>query len=150
MSESMPDMHAEHAAHGSHQSVNQSMMPAENVSVSNAYVTALIPGQEVSAGYMTLTNSGDEDAVLVSFSSSAANMVHLHETTSANGMMSMTAVDELVIPAGTSLAMEPGGKHLMIMGVDKQAFAGESIDLQINFAGGQGLELSMDVKALGR
>lgn len=119
---------------------------ADSLNIESAYVTALIPGQEVSAGYISITNLGDQDQILQSFSSSAAQMVQLHETTMSNGMMSMDRIDELVVPAGGSIDMQPGGLHLMIMGVDKEAFAGDSIDMQISFASGEVIDINIPVK----
>lgn len=118
-----------------------------DISVNNAYVTALIPGQEVSAGYMTISNQGDTDQELVSFNSSAARMVQLHTTSmAADGMMNMSMLEGVVIPAGGSIQLQPGGNHLMIMGVDREAFSGESIDVQIELSGGEILELSLPIK----
>ncbi len=116
------------------------------LNIESAYVTALIPGQETSAGYLSITNSGDQDQVLQSFSTSAAQMVQLHTTTMSNGMMSMDKVNDLVVPAGGSIEMQPGGLHLMIMGVDKESFAGESLDMQISFVSGDVLEINVPIK----
>jgi copper(I)-binding protein len=116
------------------------------LNIESAYVTALIPGQEVSAGYISISNSGDQDQVLQSFNSSAAHMVQLHEVAISSGIMSMDKVDELVLPAGGSINMQPGGLHLMIMGVDKEAFAGDSVDMQISFANGEVIDINMPVR----
>jgi copper(I)-binding protein len=116
------------------------------LSWSDAYANALIPGQEVSAGYLTITNNGDQDERLVGFDSEAAEMVQLHESSMSNGMMSMKHIESMVIPAGESVQLQPGGLHLMIMGADKEAFAGESIEVDLHFSSGGMLTTTLPIK----
>ncbi len=118
------------------------------LSVESGHVSALIPGQEVSAGYLHLHNNGDEDVLLVDFSSPAATMVQLHETAMKNGMMSMNRLDSVVVPAGGDLLMQPGGLHLMIMGVDKTAFAGDSIELDLHFSDGTVVGTELPIQSM--
>ena len=112
------------------------------------HANALIPGQEVSAGYLSISNNGDQDETLVNFDSEAAAMVRLHESSMSNGMMSMKHIESLLIPAGETLEFQPGGLHLMIMGADREAFAGESIDINIHFASGAVINATLPIKNL--
>ena len=118
------------------------------LSWSSAHANALIPGQEVSAGYLSISNSGTQDEVLVSASSDAAAMVQVHESSMSNGMMSMKHIENLVIPAGSSVQFQPGGLHLMIMGADKEAFSADSIDVELQFESGAVLTATLPIKSL--
>lgn len=118
------------------------------LSVESGHVNSLIPGQEATAGYLRIHNSGNQDALLVDFESPAAAMVQLHETNMNNGMMSMNRVESITVPAGGDLLMQPGGLHLMIMGVDKAAFAGESIELKLQFEDGTVLDAQLPVQSM--
>ncbi|MFN8051995.1 MAG: copper chaperone PCu(A)C [Acidimicrobiales bacterium] len=83
--------------------------------------------------YLTIVNSGDTDDRLLSVESPSAVAVHLHETTIAdNGFASMTAVPTLTIPAGMTIALKPGGLHLMMM-TSKPLAEGDRVKLTLTF-----------------
>jgi len=87
-----------------------------------------------SAAYLTITvPSGQADALL-SASSPAASMVQLHEvSTDAQGMTGMHHIDRLDIPAGETVRLEPGGYHLMLMGLTAELAVGGTIELMLVF-----------------
>jgi copper(I)-binding protein len=91
------------------------------------------PGQPA-AGYMTITApSGGADA-LIGASSPVAAAVEIHETsTDASGMMGMRPVDRVELPSGSPVALEPGGYHLMLMNLDGDLEAGDTVDLVLEF-----------------
>jgi periplasmic copper chaperone A len=58
----------------------------------------------------------------------------------------MESVNEMIIPAGGSLQLEPGGNHLMLMGLKVHPKEGAKIDLSLKFApGNQALDLQIGV-----
>ncbi|MBT5330203.1 MAG: copper chaperone PCu(A)C [Porticoccaceae bacterium] len=118
------------------------------LSWSAGHANALIPGQSVSAGYLSITNAGDEDDRLISLSTEAAAMVQVHESAMSDGMMTMRHIESLLIPAGETIEFQPGGLHLMIMGVDQEAFSSDSIDLQLSFESGAVLSVSLPIKSM--
>jgi copper(I)-binding protein len=69
-----------------------------------------------SAGYMDL-HGGRVDVELVGVTSDDVLRMEMHETTEKDGMMSMAQLKSIPVPAGKTVKMEPGGKHLMIWGV---------------------------------
>ena len=87
--------------------------------VEEGYVRGLPPGQKVTAAFMTLENTGPEDLVLTSGRAAVAEKVEFHQHSHDNGMMRMRQVPELVVPAGGELALEPGGLHLMLIGLQQ-------------------------------
>jgi copper(I)-binding protein len=78
-------------------------------------VTPPMPGRQMSAGYLVLTNNTDEAIVIDEVTSPHFGSVELHETTIENGISRMRRIEELVIPANGSVTLERGGKHLMLM-----------------------------------
>ncbi|MEJ2287441.1 MAG: copper chaperone PCu(A)C [Deinococcales bacterium] len=68
------------------------------------------------------------------------------DTGSASGpVMEMVTVDALVVPAHGRLVLEPGGDHLMIMGLRKALVVGEPIQLTLTFEGAEPLTVSVPV-----
>jgi copper(I)-binding protein len=71
------------------------------------------------AMYFT-ARGADEADTLRSASTDVASEIQIHETvTSDEGTMSMRPVPRLELPAGGQLVLEPGGYHLMLVGVDE-------------------------------
>jgi copper(I)-binding protein len=58
-------------------------------------------------------------------------MVMLHRSTLENGMMKMSAVDELSISPGEVVTLEPGGMHMMLMGLRATLEEGQIIYVNI-------------------
>ena len=112
--------------------------PASSVTTGPTIADAWIrppmgPGQPA-AGYMTITApSGGADA-LIGASSPVAAAVEVHETsTDASGMMGMHPVDRVELPPGSPVALEPGGYHLMLMNLNGDLKAGDTVDLVLEF-----------------
>jgi hypothetical protein len=68
--------------------------------------------------YFTASGYGDADK-LISASTEVAPTLELHETIMGEGgTMSMSLVQSLDLPADGQLVLEPGGYHIMLVGVD--------------------------------
>ncbi|MFN8459352.1 MAG: copper chaperone PCu(A)C [Anaerolineae bacterium] len=95
------------------------------------------------AVYMKLTNNGQSDDALISVKTDVAKTAELHETKMGeNDVMQMSPVPKISIPAGGSVTLQPGGLHVMLMGMQKQLAAGDKISLTLTFekAGSQTVE----------
>lgn len=121
---------------------------ADSVSVSEPYIRAVPPGLPNSASYMVLTNNGDRDLVLKGASSPAAKVVELHTHLMENGMMKMRQVEKIDLPAGQTVALQPGGYHVMMIGLQQQLVPGEQIDLTLQFEDGSELAVKAPVVKL--
>ena len=101
------------------------------VSITDAWVRANAPGQTVGAAYMTLKSA--QDSTLVSVETAVAGSVEIHSMTMDNGVMKMRMLDELVLKAGKSERLAPGGFHLMLFDLKKPLKAGETITFKLSF-----------------
>ena len=90
---------------------------AESVVVHDPYVREPIPGRNMSAAFMTLTNTSDNAQRLVSVSAPWASSIEIHTHLHEDGVMKMRQVESLEVPAGESVTLEPGGLHLMLFGL---------------------------------
>jgi len=94
----------------------------------------------MTAVYGTLTNNSSQDVVLVGGATEIAGVVEVHEMSMINGEMKMQEIDGgLVIPAGKSIVLEPGGNHLMLMMLTDDLEAGEEITVTFDFDGAEDL-----------
>ena len=77
--------------------------------VSDAWIRELPPGSSVTAAYMVLENRGKNDDKLTGINSSFSGHAGIHTTQiDNNGVARMTMLQELVIPGGKKVVLEPG------------------------------------------
>lgn len=114
----------------------------------DAVVRAMAEDADMTAIFGTLVNESDEDIEVVAFSSSVeAGMNEIHET--VDGQM-QEMQDPLIIPAGGSVALEPGGAHFMLMDVKTPVLAGDEVTLTIELADGSTEEFDdVPVRTIG-
>lgn len=89
------------------------------ISVSGAWVRALPPGAEATAAYMTIENAAGVDDALLEVGCGCSRRVSVHSTVREEGsdLVGMKELSSLGIPSGRSVALEPGGLHLMLEGI---------------------------------
>lgn len=84
--------------------------------------------------YLTFMNEGGAADTLVSAQTDAAEAAELHETTvDDKGVAKMTPMETLDLPAGQPVKLEPGGKHLMLIGMEEGVAVGDKISLTLTF-----------------
>jgi periplasmic copper chaperone A len=106
------------------------------------------PGAEGdnTAAYMVIRNDGDEDFALIGASSDVGRMVEVHESKMDGGVMRMEEIEEIVVSAGESVQLEPGGLHVMIMHLNQDLEPGDSFSLTLHFDGLDDVELDVTVE----
>ena len=111
-----------------------------------AWVRAMPPMQSNTAGYLTVFNGGDSAVEVTAVSSLPVARVEMHNSLEVDGMMTMERVRTLTIGPGEKVEFTPGGRHLMIMGLNKMPAAGETVELCLQFNSGGALCTQADVR----
>nr|WP_241747893.1 copper chaperone PCu(A)C [Microbacterium aquimaris] len=119
---------------------------AEAFAIEDAWVKAADSG--MSAAFGELENASGEDIVVVAASSEVSPMIELHETVADDaGEMVMQEIDGgFVIPAEGTYLLEPGGNHIMLMGLEQPMLAGEEVTFTLTFADDSTAEFTAPVK----
>lgn len=87
-----------------------------SLTLTDLWARATPPVAKTAGGYLTITNAGTEPDRLVSVSSDASEKAEIHEMKTEDGTMTMRPAAEGVdIPAGATVALEPGGYHIMFI-----------------------------------
>jgi copper(I)-binding protein len=75
-------------------------------------------------------------------------VTQIHLSTIVDGVMSMAEADPgiLVMDPGASLVLEPGGLHVMCMGLDAALVEGEIADVTLTFETAGDVEVDIDVE----
>jgi copper(I)-binding protein len=90
-----------------------------------------------------IDNPTGEDDQLLSASSDIAQAVEIHKSSMHEGVMKMEKQDFVPVPAGEQVIFEPGGLHIMLIGLHQPLNSGDTFTLTLNFdiAG----EITLDV-----
>lgn len=121
---------------------------ADEVRVAGAYVRAVPPGQPNSAAFMSLSNVGSKPHALVAAQSPVAETLELHTHLVEGGMMKMRRVDRIDIPAGGSVALDPGGNHLMLIGLKRFLKPDQDIELILRYEDQSTQKLQVPVRTI--
>jgi len=89
--------------------------PEPPLVVSELEITKPMPGMRMSAGFLVISNNTGETTRITKVSSPQFEAVEIHETTVTDGISRMRELDAIEIPARSSVVLERGGKHLMLM-----------------------------------
>lgn len=94
----------------------------------------------MTGSFGTLVNSTDAQITVTGASSPVAGMVELHETVMVDGQMQMQQDPEgFTIPAGGSFTLEPGGYHVMLMGLTGAIAPGQEVPITLTLSNGETL-----------
>jgi len=125
--------------------LSSSMAFAADISVEQPVARATPPGQPNSAAFMQLVNKGETTA-LVAAKSSVADVVELHTHTNDEGVMRMRKIEKIELPAGETTVLQPGGLHVMLIGLKQPLQAGSQIDLSLEYADGSQQQVEVPVQ----
>lgn len=64
----------------------------------------------------------------------------------SDGMMSMQPVDSIDVPAGATVALEPGGYHVMLLDLAGDLVAGDTVELTLTFGDGSTQDVAAEVR----
>ena len=130
-----------------------SSVAAQDVIVRDAYIPVAPPGAMAHAAYMLLENPSEQTRSLIGASAPGYAMAHLHSSQSNDGVMTMTMVEQVDIAPGQSIALAPGGLHIMLMRpsaeLAAEAGAGYMVDVTLLFANGETQTVSAQMRPHG-
>lgn len=114
--------------------------------LSGAVSKAMLPGQPVGGGFITIKNEGSSDDRLISIASPNAGRSEIHEMAMVNDVMKMRKLDAgIVIPAGKTVELTPGGLHFMFFDVTKPFAEGDKVPVTLTFEKAGKTEVTLDV-----
>ena len=97
--------------------------------------------------YFVIENPTGQDDVLLNATSEVAEMVELHRSSmDANGVMTMQHQESVAIPAGEEVSFEPGGLHVMLMGLTRDLTVGDRITVTLQFQNAGEISLEVEVQ----
>jgi len=99
--------------------------------------------------FLTIRNAGTQADRLLSAATPLARTVEIHETIRDGDVSRMRPVQALDVPAGGSVALRPGGAHVMLVGLTEALRPGATLPLTLTFERAGRVEVQVAVQAAG-
>lgn len=114
--------------------------------ISDGWIRKPRDGARATAAFFTICNAGPEVA-LIGAEFQSAQAAELHETrTDNNAIASMRKLDQLLVGQNEELRLEPGGAHLMLIGLDAAGFAHAETKISLQFSDGQIVDADFEIR----
>ncbi|AUZ04813.1 MULTISPECIES: copper chaperone PCu(A)C [Vitreoscilla] len=95
--------------------------------------------------FMQLHNTGKEADALVSATTPVAKKVELHNHIHDNGVMRMRQVAQIEVAAEGHVTLQPGGLHVMLMGLKQPLKLQQTFPLVLKYASGRSQTVTVTV-----
>lgn len=119
------------------------------LTVEDAYARESIGNAQNGAAYFSIHNRTGADDVLTGAASPVATSTELHTHEVEGDVMRMRRVDTVAVPEGEDVLFEPGGKHVMFIGLKQPLKAGDIVPLTLTFENAGEIAVEVSVVALG-
>ena len=122
-----------------------------SLKIEHGYAMETRPGQPNGGAFIEVENRGKrvERLLSVSFPKTVSERGELHTMKHEDGKMIMREVPKFEIPAGGKLKLQPGGDHLMLIGIKEPLKAGSTVKATLQFENAGKVEVDLAVKARG-
>ncbi|MEY8200120.1 MAG: copper chaperone PCu(A)C, partial [Colwellia sp.] len=115
------------------------------ITVTDGYIKASIPGSDVTAAYMTISNATNKAITLQKISSTISDRVEIHEHSMSNGMMRMREVGQITIDANSKVVLQPSSLHLMIFSIKQKITEKDVIPFTLYFSNETKINIQLPV-----
>jgi copper(I)-binding protein len=123
------------------------MSQAPSLVVADAWARQ-VPGSDVAAVYLTVRNPTAQPITIVGVESPLATHAMIHETKTQGGQSQMRPHEQLVVPGGQFVKLQPGGLHIMLHGMKQPTAVGQTVPLVLLLAGGGKVAVAATVRPL--
>ena len=120
------------------------------IEITDSWVRETPPGTSITALYMNIENTGAEDDALISVSSNISKNAEIHNTSvDENGVAKMEMLQSVSVPARKSVRFEPGGMHIMLIGLEEPLKSGDKVEIELVFERAGKLNMEAEVVGIG-
>lgn len=108
----------------------------EGLAAAGAWVREPPPGSVASAAFFTLSNTSAQAVSITGWEARGFGSTMLHETVVEGSTARMVMREKLLVEAGRSIELRPGGLHLMLMKPAEPVRSGSSVSVTLSCAQG--------------
>lgn len=121
----------------------------DHVEATNVWARATPPAAKNGAAYMVLTNDTAKADRLIDAASDVAERVEIHTHLMENNVMRMRRIDGVDVEPGTPVVFQPGGLHIMLIGLKQPLVAGTSFELTLVYRDAGPVKVTAEVMPAG-
>ena len=116
----------------------------EGIEVNDAWARPA-PQGENGAIYLAIHNHSSETQEMVGATSEVAEAVEMHESQMSGDVMQMHQLESVSLGPGAEVVFEPGGLHIMLVGLRKELRVGDEIEVTLQFKSFEDITVSVPV-----
>ncbi|MGE3913654.1 MAG: copper chaperone PCu(A)C [Chloroflexota bacterium] len=125
--------------------------PAGRLTVQDAWARAATRSADGSGGtsaiYLQVRNPGGQPDRLLGVTSPVAATTEVHRSAIEDGVMQMRPAGPVDVPAGEAVTLQPGGLHIMLMGLQQDLVAGERVEVTLQFEHAGDITVDTEIRA---
>ena len=84
------------------------------------YAFSSFEGQKSTAVYITMINNSQRPIDILGLNTDIAKKAEFHDIIEEGNIVKMKKINKLIIKKGETLFFQPGGKHIMLFGLNKR------------------------------
>ena len=121
---------------------------ADKITINDPYVRAVPPMVKTTAAFMQIQNSDKVERFVVDAATPVAGAVELHMHTNDDGVMRMRRIPHIHLPPGETVALQPGGLHIMLFDLASPVEPGDELPITLTFQDGSTKNISAIVRTV--
>ncbi|MGO9135080.1 MAG: copper chaperone PCu(A)C [Methylovirgula sp.] len=123
----------------------------KGIAITDAWIRATPPGATVGGGFLEIDNKGNApDRLIGGAAPATADKVELHESIMQGDVAEMRELTQGVpVAPGGKVIFEPGGKHLMFLGLKGRLTEGQNVKVQLSFEKAGKIDVDFIVRGIG-
>ena len=118
-------------------------LTSEGVEVRDVWARPAAQGDNGAVYFVIRSSAADE---IVGASSDVAEAVEIHESTMSGDVMEMHHATSVPLGAGKEVTFEPGGLHIMLVGLKQDLKSGDQFEVTLHFKNHEEVKLNIVVK----
>ncbi|MEO1018603.1 MAG: copper chaperone PCu(A)C [Pseudomonadota bacterium] len=134
------------SAAGFSSNVQSQEFKAGDLTIGQPWARETSASQANGAAYFAVKNANTAADRLNAATSDVAERIELHTHLMEDGVMKMREVAFIEVPAEGDAALEPGGLHIMLLGLKSPLVEGESFSLTLEFENAGAVEVSVKIE----
>lgn len=120
---------------------------AGQITIEEPFARAPAASSQVAGVFMTVRNSGTTADALIGVETPIAARAELHTHVMDGDIMRMRQVEAIDLPSGEIVRLQPGGLHVMLIGLQRPLRQGEAFPLTLSFAKAEKMTIEVPVKS---
>jgi len=120
-------------------------LAANDIIVKTPHIQLMQNNANSAEAFMELDNKSNTPVALIAANSMTAHQTLLHKFVKRNGELTMKKVNKIVIRPHSDTELQPGGFHVMLLGLKQALQKGDSVPILLIFEDGSSITIHATV-----